>query len=346
MNEQNETNIVKTEVQEVTESIDKLSNREALEQAISEKRVVPEDEPVIEKSTITKTEVKAAVEADIDPPAEFSAEGKKAWKEKDITGIQKEYSRIHSSRTAELTRAQNAERQAKEASKPLKDLAEKVRTYLAVRGEEDLPDEAKIAQALQLVNELKKGDRTAIKAELKSIGIDLDAAPGQVVSEPAQNSALQEKVDRLIAKEEERNFQQVAQTFETIFDKLTSEKTRTGKPVFPGLLDNSEKGIQFAQELGSLTQDERFRAGVLRRFPDADLTVLVREAYKYLGGEVSGDPVTVSTTTNQQHIEKARRASAVSPQGSTMRSRSDSSSLIGKLSKRAALMKALEDQRE
>ena len=343
MSNQDETNIIKTEEQETVDVSDKLSNRQALEQAISEKRGSLQDEPITKDPAPSKTDVKAAVEADIEPPAEFSSEGKKAWKDKNINLIQKEYTRIHSSRTAELTRAQNAERQAREASKPVKDLAEKVRSYLAIRGEEDLPDEVKIAQALQLVNELKKGDKAAIRAELRSIGIDLDAAPGEVISNPDQNSALQERLERIERIEEERNFQQTTQVFETVFEKLTSQKTRTGKTVFPGLLDSSEKGMQFAHELGSLTQDERFRAGVLRRFPGADMTILVQEAYKYLGGEVSGDPVTVSNN-NQQHVEKSRRAAAVSPQGSTMRNRNDSSNLIGKLSSRAALMRAIEDQ--
>ena len=68
------------------------------------------------------------------------------------------------------------------------------------------------------------------------------------------------------------------------------------------------------------------------------------EAYKHLGGKVSGDPVEVSKETQSKHIEKSRRAAASTPGG--VQRRNDSSNLIGKLSNRAALVRALEEQRE
>lgn len=333
------------------EQFDGLSNRDALAKAMEVHRT--EKAPATESpSTPTRTEVTKAVEADVEPPSEFSAAGKAAWKSKDVTGIQKEFRRIHDSRTAEITRAQRAEREAREAIekernsvKPARDMAEKVKNYLLARGEDNLPDEVKIVQALQLVEEMRKGDGAQVKAELRKLGIDLDKA-GNATSAalpPAVEerlNSLQEVVEEYKKDKEEAHFQRTVQTFDTIFQKLTSEKTRTGEVVFPDLLDNSETGMQFARELGSLTQDQRFQAGVLRRFPDADMSVMVREAYKYLGGRVSGEPVRVSPEANQQHLQRSRRASAATP-GRTS-PRVNDSNLQGKLSNRAALIKAIE----
>lgn len=325
---------------------DGLANRDALQKAMEIHRGEEKQEAPVEP---TKKEVQRAVEEEVEPPAEFSAAGKAAWKSKDILGIQKEYRRIHDARTQEITRAQKAERDALASAKPIKELAEKVKNYLTVRGEENVPDEVKIAQALQLVEELRKRDGDSVKAELRKLGIDLDKAPSKPTAEVPKE--LQEEIASLrefkreyINDKQVQSFQKTVETFDTIFQKLTSEKTRAGEPVFPDLLDNSEKGMEFARELGSLTQDPTYRRLVLRRFPDADLSVLVREAYKDLGGRVSGDPVKVSTQSNQQHLQRSRRASAATP-GRTA-PRVNDSNLQGKLSNRAALQKALELHRE
>jgi hypothetical protein len=327
---------------------DGLSNREALAEAVKIHSEGRDEAP-------TNREVSQAVQADIEPPSEFSREGKEAWKRRDVGAIQKEYRRIHDARTAEITRAQQAERAARAEAerersqvKPIRDLAEKVKNYLSVRGEADLPDEVKIAQALQLVSEMRKGDGAAVKAELRRLGIDLDGSASQPTAGLSKEDreridALQEVANEYKKDKESQQFQRTVQTFDSIFETLTAQKTRTGETVFPDLLDNSEKGIQFARELGSLTQDARFQAGVLRRFPDADLSTVVREAYKYLGGRVSGEPVKVSTQANNQHLQRSRRASAASP-GRTA-PRVNDSNLQGKLSNRAALKKALEIHR-
>lgn len=328
---------------------DKLSNREALELAISEKREVRESpqelRPVIENQP-TQKEVKQAVEADIEPPAEFSAAGKKAWAEKNLPEIQKEYSRIHHARTQEITRAQKAEREAREDAKTWRELGKMAAPYIEARGTEGVTPQQAMMEALALIQEFKKGDPATVKAELKKIGIDLDS-PNTHSSKNIDESkinTLQERLERLESEREAQRLQSTVQTFESVFNNLASQKTRTGEPVFPGLLDNSESGIEFARELGSLTQDQRFQAGVLRRFPNADFSIVVREAYKYLGGKVSGEPVTVSTSTQTKHIEKSRRAAASTPGGIVRRN--DTSSLVGKLSNRAALARALEEQQE
>lgn len=329
---------------------DKLSNREALELAISEKREVREtsqESKQVSENTPTQKEVKQAVEADIEPPAEFSAEGKKAWREKNLSAIQKEYSRIHHARTQEITRAQKAEREAREDAKTWRELGKMAAPYIEARGTEGVTPQQAMMEALALIQEFKKGDPATVKAELKKIGIDLDTTPNSHSSKNVDESkinALQQRLEQLESEREEQRLQATVQTFESVFSNLASQKTRTGEPVFPGLLDNSESGIEFARELGSLTQDQRFQAGVLRRFPNADFSVVVREAYKYLGGKVSGEPVIVSASNQQKHIEKSRRAAASTPGGIVKRN--DVSSLVGKLSNRAALAKALEEQQE
>jgi hypothetical protein len=335
-----EAPVQETTVEAPSEKVEGLSNREALEEAIGLHR---DEKP--EASTPTKAEVTQAVEADIEAPSEFSAAGKAAWRLKDISGIQKEFRRIHDSRTAEITRAQQSERAAREEGKTWRELGKMAAPYIEARGTEGVTPEKAMMEALALINEFKKGDPGAIKAELKKLGIDLDrGTPSQVAALPKEYeekfTQLQEVANEYKRDKEEAHFQRTVQTFEQVFDKLTSEKTRTGETVFPDLLDNSEKGIQFAQELGSLIRDDRFKAGVLRRFPEADLPVMVREAYKYLGGRVSGEAVKVSAQASEQHIQKSRRAAAASP-GRTA-PRVNDSNLQGKLSTREALMKAIE----
>lgn len=335
--------VAETTVEAPQEKFDGLSNREALKESIAIHR---EGKDPAEVKAPTSKEVTQAVNADIEPPSEFSSAGKEAWKNKDITGIQKEYRRLHDSRTAEISRAQQAERAAREEGKTYRELAKVAAPYIEARGAEGVTPEKAIMEALALINEFKKGDPASVKSELKRIGIDLDKAPEQSknISSDPKIDALLSTVEELKRDKEQQVFNRAVQTFDTVFNKLTSEKTRTGESVFPDLLDNSEKGMQFARELGSLTQDPRFQAGVLRRFPEADLLVVTREAYKYLGGKVSGEAVKVSTQSNQKHIEKSRRASAAVP-GRTA-PRTNDSNLVGKLSNRAALMKAIELNRE
>jgi len=323
---------------------DGMSNRAALEEAVkivNEGKERPEKEITSEPS---RKEVSQAVEADPEPPAEFSKAGKEAWKNKDIATIQKEFRRIHDVRTAEISRAQTEARLAREEGKTYRDLAKMAAPYIEARGSEGVSPEKAIMEALALIQEFKKGDPATVKAELRRIGIDLDKAPNQTaVVEQSKLEALQKTVEELKRDKEQQVFHKTVQTFDTIFAELGSLKTRTGDPVFPGLLDNSQAGIDFARELGSLTSDPGFRALVGRRFPNATETVVVREAYIALGGKVSGAPVTVSTQSNQKHIEKSRRATAAIP--GRIAPRVNDSTLSGKLSKRAALAKAIEMHR-
>lgn len=314
-----------------------LSPRDALAHAISESKV--ETKPEVP----TQKEVKAAVEVDPEPPAEFSAKGKEAWKNKDIRGIQEEYKRVNADARREMTRAQASEKEALSKTKVAEDLVSNVQSYLKLRGE-DGPTEAQIAEAVKLVAEFRKhkGNPALLKQELKSIGIDLDAPPAPE-AESEKITTLQSRLEALERDKEAQVYKEVAQTFNAAYQNLVSQKNRTGDPVFPDLLDNSEKGIQFGRDLGSVTQDERFRSQVLRRFPDADLSVFVREAYKFLGGRVADDSATVSKS-NPQHIQKARRAAASSPGGTV--SRDGNGALVGKLSNRAALKKAIELSQE
>lgn len=321
-----------------------LSTREAIQEAIKIHSEPAKEAPPAEVPTAKQ--VAQAVDDDLEPPAEFSAAGKNAWKSKDVRGIQQEFKRIHDSRTTEITRAQRAEREALAVAKPAKELADRVRNYLSVRGEDNLPDEVKIAQALQLVDEMRKRDGDSVRAELLKMGIDLDkkGARADSADNNSELTSLRETVLELKKDKDAQEFNRTIQTFDSAFQTLTSQKTRSGEPLFPDLLDTSDEGKALAHEIGSLTRDDRFQAGVLRRFPDADFTTVVREAYKYAGGKVSSDTVTVSSASNQQQIERSRRAAAANP-GRTA-PRVNESSLKGKLSNRAALEKAWEMHKE
>jgi hypothetical protein len=324
-----------------------LSNREAMERAIAERRETREkaEASVQASEQPSKEKVKEAVAAEVEPPSEFSAAGKKAWKDGDVLGVQKEYRRIHDDRTRELTRAQRAEKEALESVRPWRDLGDKMAPYIKARGKEGVSPEQAMMEALALVDSFKSENPAQVKAELKKIGIDLDAPakPGETQKDDPAIRTLQDSVNALLEEKRQREFGEVKQNFTHAVSNLAALKTRTGEPAFPGFQDSSESGIKFAKELGSLTQDQRFVSGVLRRFPEADFTVIVREAYKYLGGKVSGEPVSVSPQSQQKHIERSRRAAASTP--GRVASRNDSSNLVGKLSNRAALAKALDESR-
>jgi hypothetical protein len=331
---------------------DGMTNRDALRQAMQEKREprTVAEKPVADAAQPSKQEVRDAVAADPEPPQEFSAEGKAAWKAKDVTGIQKEFRRLSDSRTAEITRAQNAERRAREEAqkaqnegKVWRDLGSKAAPYIAARGKEGVTPEQAMMEALSLIDALREADPAAAKAELKRLGIDLDKAPSEKNAAAPQDSALVAEVQALKSYVEQQQFREVSQTFSQSLTELRALKTRTGDPVYPGFSDFSDSGQRFAQELGSLTREPVFRNLVLRRFPNATHTDLVREAYIQLGGKVAGDPVRVSQS-NQQHEEKSRRAAASTP--GKPAARNDSSNLAGKLSNRAALARALAESRE
>jgi hypothetical protein len=340
-----EAPVQETTVQEKP-AFDGLSNREALAKAVEIHRDGKEPEQP------TKAEIRQAVEEEIDPPAGFNKEEIEAWKRKDIAGIQKGYRRIHDARTAEISRAQTAERKAREEAererneaKTWRELGKMAAPYIEARGSEGIPPQQAMMEALALINEIKKGDPSLVKSELKKIGIDLDKAPTQPTAALPKEiqeeiRSLREVVDEYKNEKEQQKFSQIVQAFDSIFEKMLSEKTRTGDPVFPGLLDSSEAGIAFAKELGSYASDPRYQAMVRRRFPNATFETIVREAYKDLGGKVSGDPAKVSTQANNQHLQRSRRASAAQP-GRTA-PRVNDSNLQGKLSNRAALAKAFE----
>ncbi len=322
-----------------------LSPREAMAKAIEEHKE-PEAKVTTEP---TVKEVKAAVDADIEPPAEFNAKGKEAWKNKDIRGIQEEFKRINESRTQEITRAQRAEREALAKAKPAEDVLNNVRNYLTMRGDDGTVTEAQLVEALKLVNEFKKNKDKPhlLKAELKAIGIDLDAAPTGAAQESLPSSeitSLRNDLNTLLEEKRAQDHTKAIQTFGSAFNNLGSLKTRTGDFVFPDLHDGSEAGKQLAQRVGSRTQQPEFQEMVARRFPEADFTVLVREAYIWEGGKVAGEPVQVSPKSNQQHIEKSRRAAASTP--GRVVSRPSGEALKGKLGNRAALQRAIEEYSE
>lgn len=336
------------------EKKDGISNREALQKAIEKHR------PEVEFKKSEKTELKdkepkkEEVSEDIEPPAGFNKQEIEAWKAKDIKGIQAAFRRVHTASTQEMTRAQSAERQAREEANREKqeaqtwrELGKMASPYIEAQGLKGVTPQQAMMNALGLITAFQKADPVTAKAELKALGIDLDKSPEQTSSIPKE---YQEKIDALQKwksdtelKLKDQEFQGVVQHYESAYKSLDSLTTRTGEKVFPDLLDeqfcSTEEGKLFHAELGSLTKDPIFVKGVFRRFPKADFTTVCREAYVALGGKVTGAPVTVSTN-NQQDLTKKMRAAASSP--GKPAARIDASSLKGKLGKRAAMQKALE----
>jgi hypothetical protein len=325
-------------VEESTEvKADSLSNREALQHALEVTQEKTAEAPTVK-------EVKAAVDADIEPPQGFSKEAQEAWRAKDYKKVNQEFVRLSQTRGQEVTRAQNAEREAREDAKKAREYSDAIKPYIEDRlVNEGVPKEKAALDAIKLAHALRT-DRAAAKVELEKLGFVFapdGAEPNKV--DDSKITTLQERINALEGDKNTREYQAHVQLFEHTFSTLGSQKTRTGDPVYPGLLDESESGAQFARELGSLTKEPLFRQLVLRRIPNATHIDLVREAYIQLGGKIATDTVRVSKN-NPQHIDKARRAAASSPGGTV--SRDGNESLVGKLSNRAAMKKALEISQE
>lgn len=289
----------------------------------------------------------------VEAPQEFSAAGKEAWKKGDVAGIQQEYRRIHDLRTKELSRAQNeAKRAREEAAKETqtwRDFAQKVKPYIEARGQEGVSPESAIIEAMNLVQAFKSSDPATAKAELKKIGIDLDAPAKGAAAQAALPPELEQKINSLQeyvegAKKqiETQKFQQLSGVFNSVFEKMGKEKGRTGESVYLDLNDNSDEGIALAKRLGSFALNPEFQAGVLRRFPGADFERVCREAYLTAGGRVSGDAVKVSQN-NQQHLDKSRRAAAITP---GRMAATNSRATVGTLSRKEAIRRAMEEDRQ
>lgn len=328
--------------------VDGMKNRDALSQAITEHRQA-RDEP---KAQPTQKQVAAAVDAEPnDPPAEFNAAEKKAWADRDLAGIQRGYKRVHEARTVALSKAQAAERTAraeaeaaKNEGKNWRELSTVGEDYIKQREKEGVVPHQAMKEVFDLIREFKKDPRGA-KAQLKAMGIDMDAesTPGAATAPAAIDPALQTRLDRVEKFIGQQETEKVVSVFSQSIGTLAALKNRAGDPVYPGFHDGSEEGKQFAAELGSLTREPLFINLVRRRFPNATHADLVREAYIQLGGPVSGEVASVSPS-NKQHVDKARRAAASTPGRPAQRN--DSSNLVGKLSNRAALQRAIAESRE
>lgn len=319
---------------------DSLERREAIRAAVADQRAKREGEAPRVAAQPTQAAVKEAVsDPDLEPPAEFSAEAKEAWRNKDYARVNKEYRRLHERRTAEITRAQNSERAARDEAKTWRDLGDMAKPYIEARGAEGVTPQAAMMEALALIQEFKKADPATVKAELLKIGINLDAATPDGKKHVEQNTALHKDVSDIKQFIEHQQHQQIAAVFGQSINALAALKTRTGDPVYPGFFDGSETGQQFARELGSLTREPVFINLVRRRFPNATHQDFVREAYIQLGGKVAGEAVKVSASNQQQHKEQARRAAASTP-GRPTTSKS-ANGLVGKLSRREAIRAAI-----
>ena len=327
-----------------------MTTREAVREAIKKDRG-EESEKQEQPSAKAKPDL---VVDEIAPPHEFSAAGKDAWQKKDINGIQKEYRRIHDLRTQEMTRVQNEAKKAREDSaketQTWREFAQKVKPYIEARGKDGVNPETAIIEAMNLVDSFRSADPATAKAELKRIGIDLDApAKAQTTSTIPKEiedkiNSLQSFVENATQEREARKFQQLSGMFNSIFEKMGGEKGRTGQPVYLDLNDGSEEGIGLAKRLGSFALNPEFQAGVLRRFPGADFERVCREAYLAAGGRVSSDTAKVSPEQNQKHIERSRRAAAASPGRGVVKS--VSSTKVGKLSRLDAVRLAIEEDRQ
>lgn len=327
-----------------------LSRRDALEvglEAVKEKEqaVAPvKAEPQQKEAEVVEAKPAAPEVPPLHPPAEWTKEEKEDF----YSGTRKQQEaslRLNKARAGTLEQI----RREKQEYDYLKKLSENVSPYIKAQGLKDSPEVA-IQKAVAMWREFEEGDpRKAAAQYLKAKGLEV---PQELLDEKnSENDPLNpiqqrlESLESLIREERESKEREV---LIGSWNSFQDTKNASGKPMFPDL--HSESGTNLAGQIGSLVSgrtelSKQFIAMAQARIPELDRTKLYAEAYKFLGGKVDESAPTkiLDKARSTEHIAKARRASAsVMPSGSS----SASTTSNGKLSRREALLLALQEARE
>lgn len=307
-----ETTVDNAEPKRTEEDFDRALDA-ALEASIQSDAKGDEAFPRTESSAAAKS-TPAAVEAsaksddgEVEPPAEFSAEGKDAWRRGDRKGIHAEYRRIHEARTRELSRLQTE-------THTLRQMSQTIAPYLEAAGLKGKDPTRAIMESVAVVNEIRKNPREALAkiAEARGIKVQFgDDGSGQNAPASPEISDLRNQVQALTSKLQADEVRRLAMQFDEVFGSMRSATNGAGEPMFPDLTPD-DRGRALAMRIGSLVRSRDFVAAVRSRIPGASLRDLVVEAYRWHGGRVSESAGTRSLTDNEQ-IERARRAASSQP---------------------------------
>lgn len=251
-------------------------------------------------------ELEVTTETELIPaPAEFNKREIEAWEKGDRKGIREAWDRVNHSRQQTLYQKDTEYRTYKE-------LAQQMAPFIEASALKGKAPHVAIQEALALLNESHK-DPWKVAEEIARIrGIERPKT-----GEPANDeiNTLRNQVNQLISeREHEKTSHAEAQhtilvsNLAGIYDGLQREMHDGGVRKYPDL-DNNELSV----DIGSLITSAEFQRSVGRRIPNFTVPDLVLEAYRSLGGKVNEAPNQIKSLNNQEHKERARRASTSQP---------------------------------
>lgn len=333
MEEKNESNNEDLVVEEVVEGADKgkdsdeekgLSLRDALNVGVEafndkEEQKVSKKEESVEEKESTKVASVAPSTPTYSAPSEWTEEEKQDFY--NSSPKQQEASlRLHRSRNSKLEEIKAAAREYDH----IRQLNESITPFIKAMGIKERPDVA-VQKAVQLWKEFEYTDdpNKAAAEYLRAKGIE---PPKELVSIP-ENNPLEQKINSIqqtqnailnrIAEEQQR---QVGASLLHHWNSFEETKNANGAFKYPDL--KTESGPKIAAMVGSLVNrqtdlSKQFIATVEARIPDLSYYALLEEAYKFAGGKVDNSAPRSQPSVNK-HINKAKRAAASRPGGSTM----------------------------
>jgi hypothetical protein len=194
-------------------------------------------------------------------------------------------------------------------------MADMVKPFIEAAGMQGKDPYKALTEAVAVVKAINTNPREALAAIAKLKNVSIAELSNPPAAPDAHVAPLQAKVSAL---EEEIAAGKRAQTtayLGQVYDQVTAETNGAGRTRFPDL-NNTQEGIQMAQRVGRLIRSNDFQEAVRSRNSNATIRDLVVEAYRWNGGridEATAPAPTSPRSTPQEHITRARRASASVP---------------------------------
>jgi hypothetical protein len=317
MNEENtapEVEEVELETEESTESEPK-SAEEDLDSAL-EKALSGDSEPEAEEKPV---EEEKEPEPEQQAPAEWSKEEREYFKTLDRRGrdihlrLQQSRNADYRRRTSEYDKNVN---HLKTEYGSLRQMADVVKPFIESAGMNGKDPYKALTEAVAVVKTINTNPREAIAAILKLKGLRPEDLTGPApASEQLHEhvAPLQAEVNSLKQKIAAGERAQTGAYLGQVYDTVTREQNSAGATRFPDLNDTPQ-GIDLAQRVGRCIRSQDFQEAVRARNPNANIRDLIVEAYRWNGGRIDDTPtVPTPSRTPQEHVTRARRASASVP---------------------------------
>ena len=329
-----------------------LSRRDAIEVAVTALKEEPKAKEPKAKKIVEP--VKEAPK--FEPPSEYTREEREDFLS--LTPKQQEASlRLHKSRlkTIEEIKRERAELDREKIEHGhVRELGKQLEPLLKSRGAKESAYSL-LAKAAQMVNEVDANPRQAILdlIKLRKLDVSDDLLKQLKGDDPIDSkfsqelSDLRKEVNDVKSEKEALRLQHTNNQILAAWDRLGSQKNAAGKPRFPDLFDESEKGLRLASDVGSLVRNQHphsaaFYQYLQARIPNPDDQRVLEEAYRWFNGAVDDSLEVPRTQNSKQHVAKMSRAIASTPGNSVPVEQP----ITKKLSRREAIALAYQQAKE